>query len=150
LHPVVDATLTECRGVLWDTFLPSDASLTGCRPASANDACRVNPVETRFIASPLSQSRRVNAVQTHGRASLQTQSQTQTQPAPVSVSHDTPPAPSQEGKGEAVDATEEGARCTYMYTASLNHASPLLWRGVGGEVKCRPTPLPVVRLPLPL
>ncbi|MDR2469731.1 MAG: hypothetical protein LBD27_04530 [Tannerella sp.] len=121
----------------------------GCSLTSANATCRVNPVETRFIASSLSQSRRVNAVETHGRASLQMQTQLQTQTAPVSVSHDTPPAPSPEGKGEAVDATEEGARYTYIYCFSKSRLPSLVERGWGRGAMPSDTAAGI-RLPSPL
>ncbi|MDR2470212.1 MAG: hypothetical protein LBD27_07025 [Tannerella sp.] len=61
-------------------------------------------VEKRtYIRYPVNDTRRGDAVETRCIASRQSPSQ----PAPVSVSHHTPPAPSPEGKGEAVGATEE-------------------------------------------
>ncbi|MDR2469184.1 MAG: hypothetical protein LBD27_01720 [Tannerella sp.] len=69
--------------------------------------------------------------------------------APVSVSHDTPPAPSPEGKGEAVDAAERGAQYTYIYCHPKSRLPSLVGRGRGrGE-----TPSDTaagIRLPLPL
>jgi hypothetical protein len=98
-------------------------------PASANDTCIVNPVETFH------------------ETSLQTQLQTHA--APVSVSHHTPPAPSQEGKGEAADATNKERRYTYIYCLSISRLPSLVERGRGRGNLPSDTAAGI-RLPIPL
>jgi hypothetical protein len=117
----------------------------GCRPTSANDTCCVNPVthcvrpanDTRCVDvyclnrdfpdyddshdfNPVNHVNHVN----HG-------SDSETHAAPLWVAHHTPPAPSQEGKGEAVNATEQGARYTYIYCLSKSLPPSLVGRGWG-------------------
>jgi hypothetical protein len=55
------------------------------------------------------------------------------------MSHYTPPAPSQEGKGEAVDAAESGVRYTYIYCNPESRLPSLVERGWGrGKMPLQP------------
>jgi hypothetical protein len=102
---------------------------TGCRPASANDARIVNVHCLNHDFLEYDDSHEFNPVNhvNHGsdnetRFIASAQSQT----APLSVTHHTPPAPSPEGKGEAVDAAESGVRYTYIYCFSKSLPSSLM------------------------
>jgi hypothetical protein len=101
----------------------------GCRPASANDTRIVNVPCLNCDSYDYDDSHDFNPANPVNHVNHGSDNEMQT--APVSVSHDTPPAPSQEGKGEAVDATGGGARYTYIYCFSKSRLPSLVERGGG-------------------
>jgi hypothetical protein len=67
-------------------------------------------------------------------------------PCRYRMTHPLPPLQ----RGRVKRSTRRNAeRSIHIYTVTPNHVSPPLWGGVGGEVKRRPTQLPVSGCPFP-